>query len=209
MSKSQRRLNNSDAEKMTLVRAIDERKNILIGSFAGGSGGVLEKHAAWEEVRRDVQATTAVERGTDELKKKWNDLKMSAKKDVARFRRESMGTGGGPAPTPASELHMKVIDVIGEEAVDGVKGGLDTLDAPLTRLAEHTQSSSLPPKKRIRSDRSHHQMEEMPATQQALLGTLNQLLSEQTRAARALERIAGVLETFVSVNVGRPTYTQM
>lgn len=192
---------------MVLVRLVDQRKGIILGSFSGTGDGKFEKQAAWEEIQKEFQAATAVERSSDELKKKWNDLKMSAKKDVARFRKECAGTGGGPAPVPASEVHTKLVEVIGDEAVEGVIGGLDT--SAVKRPTEKTQPLVMPPKKRIRQDKSQQQMGEMLATQQAILDTLSQMASEQTRTTVALERIAAALECRASLNFGHPSYAQL
>ena len=71
------------------------------------------------------------------------------------------GTGGGPAPVSASDVHTKLVEGNGDEAVEGVIGGLDT--SAVKRPTKKPQPSVMPPKKRIRLDKSQQQIGEMLA----------------------------------------------
>ena len=47
-----------------------------------------------------------------QLAQLWRDIKRNAKKDHSRFRRQRMGTGGGPEPAPLESLTEEIRDMI-------------------------------------------------------------------------------------------------
>lgn len=69
-------------------------------------------------------------RSAAELKKKWSNLCSSKKKKLASFRRELKKTGGGPAPTQLTEEDDMFLSIIGETAIGGIEGGVDSSEMP-------------------------------------------------------------------------------
>ena len=84
------------------------------------------KNEAWELVTGAFNADDRVTKGTPkQLQTLWRDMKMKAKKDRARFSRESYrATGGGPAPAPVENLTDQVEAILPTEFA-GVPGVLD------------------------------------------------------------------------------------
>ena len=70
------------------------RKNILFSSVSSGVKGT-GKVKAWREVTDAVNTVSAVERKEAEIKRKWFDLKIDAKKRIQRKKQSMAATGGG------------------------------------------------------------------------------------------------------------------
>lgn len=82
---------------------------------------------------------------TDQVVKKWTDLKSSAKLSVMKYRKAQWKTGGGQnkAKEP-TEQQWLINSIIGEQATQGIPGA-ETCDSSMTtesRLALVTSSSS-------------------------------------------------------------------
>ena len=130
------------------------------------------------------------------------------KKEVARFRRESGKTGGGPPPTAPEDLHHKIISIVGEEAVDGVVGGIDTAQdlsdhcnagegdhaQPGTSDGLHYGEQARPLKKRRYAVAEESVAAEMLKTQQGILASLKELLATQQRSVSVQERLLALEE---------------
>ena len=83
-----------------------------------------------------------MDRTSEELQKKWADLKSTAKKDIAKYRREIKQTGGGSSLSPPYEVYERIIQIIGEQAVEGVKGGIDTAETTQPVINERGEGGS-------------------------------------------------------------------
>ena len=140
-------------EISTLVTAIGNRKKEIMCKFEGGLGKVRQRNA-WAAVREEVKETSRNERSVEELKKKWSDLRIEAKKKVGKYEAERRQTGGGDAPHRPDEINFTVVDIIGPECVEGVIGGVDSsLQAGSSagqQQAIHSQDSPTPTPKRRR-----------------------------------------------------------
>ena len=86
-----------------------------------------------------------------------NKVKLNAEKEVAKHKIETRKTGGGPPPPPPNTTSLKIVEIIGAEAVDGVLGGIDTSITPENgeSVPSHASTSDqaasqLPLKKRTR-----------------------------------------------------------
>ena len=80
--------------------------------------------AKWNEICRNINALrigTTLE--VEKVKKKCFDMKSTAKKEVAEYKKELAKTGGGSntAATP-SELQFKIAGFIGLVYTDGIPG---------------------------------------------------------------------------------------
>jgi len=74
-----------------------------------------------------VSGVSGVPREVEEVKKKWSCLKSEAKVTAAKARQSQQQTGGGPkAEDDVSSQKQRIISIIGEVCVEGVKGGVDT-----------------------------------------------------------------------------------
>ena len=124
---AKRRPNFSTAEQSALIESIGSHPEVL-QKFHGPGLSKSQKEESWQSIQVELSNIFGISRTVEELKKKWADLKSVAKKEVSRYRREVKKTGGGTPPPPPDQLHEKIVKIIGEEAVEGVVGGLDTSD---------------------------------------------------------------------------------
>ncbi|KAF4115262.1 hypothetical protein G5714_002751 [Onychostoma macrolepis] len=79
-----------------------------------------------------VSAVANSLRDVDGVKKKWADLKSAVKKKGAERSREQKMTGGGSPSIILDAFEEKVLSVIGDTAVTGIKSGVDTEEVTLT-----------------------------------------------------------------------------
>lgn len=61
-------------------------------------------------------------------RKKWADWKSSPKRVASQHRRNSQGTGGGPAPAPVEGIQEKAVAIIGSGVCDGIEEYLESGD---------------------------------------------------------------------------------
>lgn len=82
----------------------------------------MRKAVEWKSVADAVNAVASQGRTRDEIKKKWSDIKVGAKKRIAAHRQSIQATGGGKGVAPLSEMDNKLAVIIGEPLVSGVVG---------------------------------------------------------------------------------------
>ena len=82
-------------EEYTLIEAIQAAGDVLRGT---GQSAVINKKkmGLWNDVMKNINSIHGNNRDVKEVKKKWNNLKGSAKARVDCSRREARMTGGGP-----------------------------------------------------------------------------------------------------------------
>ena len=115
-------------------------KKEILGKFEGGLSKARQMQA-WVCVKKEVMETSKIDRSIDELKKKWSDLKIDAKKKVRNYELEKKKTGGGDAPIRPDEILFIVVETIGQESVDGISGGVDS--SALTETSDAQRQSPL------------------------------------------------------------------
>ncbi|CAC5418689.1 unnamed protein product [Mytilus coruscus] len=83
---------------------------------------------------------------TEEIKKKWDDIKRGAKKKATSITNERKKTGGGvPSFIALSKMEEDVVAVVGEERVFGISTGCDTMKTPIkASCGETVVSASMP-----------------------------------------------------------------
>ncbi|XP_013383826.1 myb-related transcription factor, partner of profilin-like [Lingula anatina] len=79
------------------------------------------KEKQWAEVAEKVNSVSHIKRSFREVRKKWHDLTSRTKRKEAKRRAAMRQTGGGVGSSPLSEWKNKVIEIIGETAVEGIK----------------------------------------------------------------------------------------
>ena len=89
-----RKTNWTKKEECTLIECIE-----IAGDSIRGSGNTAEinkkKKALWIDIAGKVNSVHASNRVIEEVKKKWNNLKLAAKSKVNASHREASRTGGG------------------------------------------------------------------------------------------------------------------
>ena len=120
-----RQPNFTTMELQALTQSIGGKAKVLFGRL-GGVMSVVTKEAAWKEVAIDVSAVSGIRRSAAEVKKKWIQVKSSAKGKAVALRKERGKTGGGKSGTDdLSENDTAVVSLIAEASISGVAGGFD------------------------------------------------------------------------------------
>ena len=91
-SKKTRRPNFSDAESLALIEAVTARRDVLLSKL-DNEITARAKAAAWEEVKEEVNTVSRVGRDTDEVKRKYKDLRVTVKKKASLDAQHMEGTG--------------------------------------------------------------------------------------------------------------------
>ena len=152
-----RKVNWTKEEEYTLIEAIQYAGDILrgTGQFAEIN---KKKTRLWNNVMRKINSIHGNNRDVKDIKKKWNNLKGSAKARVDYSRREARRTGGG-GPNEAGEVEDEDIMILSSDrelstsvtervsqmfsstpAFTGICGSVDLFQAP-TALPSHTEIS--------------------------------------------------------------------
>lgn len=119
METKTKKRNFTDTETEVLVSEVDQRKVILFGSHSSGITN-KKKCVEWQHVTAAVNAVGSTNRTVPEIKKKWSDLKVGAKKRLACHRQSVSATGGGQGAPKLSPLETRMASIIGETSVCGI-----------------------------------------------------------------------------------------
>ena len=125
MASNKRAENFTQDEIDILVGEVLSRKHIVNASFSSTVTKSVKKNA-WEEIARAVTRVDGKERNEEDVKKKMTALKCETKKRHTELKRERNMTGGGPAPDELSKRDLLILEFIGEVAVSGINGGMET-----------------------------------------------------------------------------------
>ncbi|XP_064413790.1 t-SNARE domain-containing protein 1-like [Latimeria chalumnae] len=121
--KRKRRFETAEVER--IVQGVDRAADILLGA---GSTSLAHKEDPWQRITHEVNALGHCRHGVAEVKHKWRDLRVSVKKKMANIARATRATGGGPLPAGLTPLEEVVAKHISAVEVEGIPGGLDTID---------------------------------------------------------------------------------
>ncbi len=88
-----------------------------------------KKNAAWENVTSAVNAVGSEESSVSEIKKKWFDIKLSAKKHLAAHKRDISASGGGQSTAELIPSDTCMASIISDTALCGniEHGDTDTI----------------------------------------------------------------------------------
>ncbi|XP_054866345.1 t-SNARE domain-containing protein 1-like isoform X2 [Amphiprion ocellaris] len=136
-----RKGNFSETKTEVLVDEVEARKSIL---FGGHSSGITNKRKGteWQHVVTSVNSVGSTERTMAEVKKKWSDLKVEAKKRVTCHHQSMSATGGGrgkPEPTP---LDSRIASILGTASGCGIVSEKEG-DTDLAEPTEETELETL------------------------------------------------------------------
>ncbi|XP_034564486.1 nuclear apoptosis-inducing factor 1-like [Notolabrus celidotus] len=117
--KRTKKRNFSESEIETLVGEVESRKNVLFGSHGTGVTN-KKKCSEWQQVAAAVNTVSGTERTVPELKKKWSDLKVEAKRRIATHRQSVTATGGGTGTPELTPLEDRMASILGVASVCGI-----------------------------------------------------------------------------------------
>jgi len=108
-----------------MIQEIEGRRDVLFGKLGVGITAEMKKKA-WEDVAGKVNEVGVGEMRTEKaVRKKWTDMSSLIKRKESERRREMNITGGGDCRVKMSDTEVKVVELLTEEAVGGVAGGMD------------------------------------------------------------------------------------
>ena len=115
----------SEFEKSLLIELVDKYKGI-IESKKCDAKSIKIKSNHWDIIAGEYNANSQVtKRDASKLKKCWENMKSRAKKNVAKKRRSSLATGGGP-----QETHVDASDEATVAITSIVPDQMDPLSNP-------------------------------------------------------------------------------
>ncbi|XP_055999270.1 myb-related transcription factor, partner of profilin-like [Ostrea edulis] len=133
-------------ECLFLSKCVEEHKSILRAKFGTGVT-TLKKREIWRKITDAINASSSTKRTVEEVEKKWHNIQMKGKAELADARRSVKQTGGGPAGKPLTPLAEAVGSVIGTNniSISGIPGTVDTtylmLDRP--KISTETTASTI------------------------------------------------------------------
>ena len=110
MAKAERKAkkrNFTQCEVEVLVGEVEKRKAVLFGGYSAGVANA-KKAQEWQHVADNVNAVTSEGRSVAEVKKKWCDIKVDAKKHLASHRQSTCATDGGTGQPELTLLDEKL-----------------------------------------------------------------------------------------------------
>lgn len=208
---SKRKKNFSRSEVEVLLQEVNSKRLIIFSSVSSGHAK-NEKKEAWNAITRSVNAVSGEGRTSHEVKKKWFDIKHGAKRNWAKYRRDTRTTGGGQDSPELSELDQFIGAIVGTTALSGVpspehldsdlapiSGSEDGLPSPQptikiepgTMVPEPSCSSSSIPAPMFCSSTPHRTLDaDRPNSQERMAQTLTQIAST----------LATISETLIEIN---------
>ncbi|XP_026113218.1 nuclear apoptosis-inducing factor 1-like [Carassius auratus] len=142
--KSKKR-NFTQCEVEVIVGEVEKRRKMLFGGHSVGITNA-KKALEWQTVADAVNAVASQPRTVAEIKKKWSDIKVEAKKRLALHRQSVSATGGGKGTPELTPLDERLAAIIGESLLSGVvteaEGDTDAPDAPGDTVAGCSSGAS-------------------------------------------------------------------
>lgn len=136
--KRTRKKNFTSNETDRLIDLVEENYKIISSKFSDQIT-LQRKNDVWKDISRKINAISPCLRTVDEIRKKWDDIKVRSKKKANEDRAKDGKTGNTPrSPTTSDSLtgtERRVVGMLGVSQVFGICEGdeNDTMDtAPST-----------------------------------------------------------------------------
>ena len=112
-------------EVEVLVEEVAAHRGVLFGKFGSGISNAI-KIETWKKITEKINAGNGGEvRSVEGVKKKWYDMASKTKKKESTRRSEMKATGGGSMNIMMTAEEEKVVEILGNEAVEGIIGGVE------------------------------------------------------------------------------------
>ncbi|XP_064635812.1 myb-related transcription factor, partner of profilin-like [Lineus longissimus] len=139
MAKLKRKARFYEDELNVLVNNVEQRYQMLFSKFSDVVTNTA-KAKAWEDITAKVNACAPCQRTSTEVRKKWDDIKSRTKQKATELKSDVTGTGGGKKTRPdLNPFERRIMGLLGESRVFGIKGGVDTeqLSDESDHLSDH------------------------------------------------------------------------
>lgn len=114
----------SQLEKSLLTELVAKHKDVL-ESKRNDFRTISQKNSLWETLSQEFNSQSGVtKRDAKQLKKCWENLKMRAKKVLAKEKRAAKLTGGGVSTSPADEQSSAIASIIPAQ-IDSLENPFD------------------------------------------------------------------------------------
>ena len=111
--------NFTECEVEVLVNEVEQPRNVLFGAHSTGVTN-CKKACAWQHVADAVNVVASQGCTMAEIKKKWSDIKVDAKKRIAAHRQSIRAMGRGEGEPDLTPMDQKLAGIIGEPLLSGV-----------------------------------------------------------------------------------------
>lgn len=127
MASDKKKSTNFSAKEIgVLVDEIAASKTLLFSKFGQPGVSNAAKNDRWRRIAELVTAVGGGEvRSVDAVKKKWYDVASKTKKKESLRRKGVNGTGGGTNSIVMTAEEEQVVEILGNEAIEGIEGGFD------------------------------------------------------------------------------------
>lgn len=132
----------SQAACEVIISEVARHKALLFGSLKSNIITNDKKIRVWKDIAGKVSAVDTCPRSWQEVRKKWADMASRTKKKESQRRRESRRTGGGAPPKELTHNERMVVEIIGETAVSGIPGSIDTSFMPEPETSDDEPAGS-------------------------------------------------------------------
>lgn len=116
-------------ECLYLSKLVDENKSVLRSKFGAGVTTV-KKRETWGKITDAINATSSTKRSVEEVEKKWHNIQMRGKAEIADARRSAKKTGNetilycimrgsrwGDPPPPRQTSYSKINKIMTYEFI--------------------------------------------------------------------------------------------
>ena len=123
-----RETNFTSLQTNILVEEIQKVNSVLFGKLDQKVSS-QDKQKLWQRITNRVNsAGPGTERRIDQIKKRWYDVQRGVKKKESTRRCIVRQTGNDGNPPELSDTEKIVVDLLGDDVIDGIKGGFDTAE---------------------------------------------------------------------------------
>lgn len=103
----------SKGEELRLIELVKNKNSQLFGTGLVANGAAQRKKA-WEEITTTLNSESGnAKRTVSQVKKKWYNLKSSAKIRNAEIKKNRQGTGGGPSAGSLTNTEAAIVEFVG------------------------------------------------------------------------------------------------
>ena len=107
-------VNFSREDRWTLINLIEQYKDIVENKACDHVAN-SKKNETWEKIRQQFNSGSSTQRTRVQLQDLYKRIKIKARKDVSRCKKEQSQTGGGPPADEPDEMSLKIAEMLPKE----------------------------------------------------------------------------------------------
>ena len=124
-SKRQRSSNWSKNETSLLKNLVSDHEATINSKFSNSMTNV-KKNEVWDHITEQINLLGVCKRTQAEVKVKWSNIARGLKQNFSSYKKDSVKTGGGPAPEAPSQDDQRLLSFMeNTSSFSGIPGGLE------------------------------------------------------------------------------------